>query len=134
MTTEATLPTTTPNARSERLLGVVYLVLGVLFNVGGQLLLKQAALGGLADGAISRSIFSIWFIAGGASLGLSMLVWIATLRRMPLNLAHPLSIGFALVLVALSSRLIWGEPMPLTRLVGIGIILAGVVLVARDMK
>ena len=62
--------------------------------------------------------------------GVGALAWIAVLRRMDLGYAYPfLALNF--VLIALVSGLVLGEPMPALRWVGIGLIAAGIVVVAR---
>jgi undecaprenyl phosphate-alpha-L-ara4N flippase subunit ArnE len=110
---------------------IVQIVLGIFLNVAGQLLMKSAAIaGGIAEGGAQRAIFSGWFIAGGASLGLSMLAWVQVLRKLPLTVAHPLT-GAIFVMVPVASHFIWNEPLNSKRLIGILVIGVGIVIVAR---
>lgn len=106
------------------------LAVAIAFNAAGQLMLKRATLGH-APGAVARDVFlSPWFVGGGAALGVSMVLWVLVLRRVPLTIAHPLT-GAVFVIVPLASHLLWREPLTTTRLVGITIIVLGIALVAR---
>jgi undecaprenyl phosphate-alpha-L-ara4N flippase subunit ArnE len=110
---------------------ILFVVLNILFNVAGQLFMKKAAMtGGVADGGGQRAIFSPWFLGGVVALGLSMLAYIQVLRRLPLTIAHPIN-GVLFALVPVSSHLLWNEPLPASRFLGILVIIAGIVLVAR---
>ena len=108
----------------------ILLTIYVVLNVAGQLLLKRAAMSGGAEGSAHRSLLSLWFLAGGGTLGVSMLLWVQVLRGLPLNVAHPMTIGGCLALIALASRMLWSEPLPRSRIAGIAVILVGVVLAA----
>jgi undecaprenyl phosphate-alpha-L-ara4N flippase subunit ArnE len=111
-------------------LDFVLLAVAIAFNAAGQLMLKRATMGH-APGAGPREVFlSPWFLGGGAALGLSMVLWVLVLRRVPLTIAHPLT-GSVFLIVPLASHLLWREPLSTTRLVGIGIIVVGIALVAR---
>jgi multidrug transporter EmrE-like cation transporter len=72
-----------------------------------------------------------WFIAGAACYALSLVVWIVGLSRVPVSMAYPLlSVGY--VLNALAAHYLLGEAVTLSRWMGIGLIIAGVFLVARS--
>ena len=108
----------------------VLLAVAIAFNAAGQLLLKRATIGHEAGAMAREVLFSGWFLVGGASLGLSMLLWLQVLRKVPLTIAHPLS-GAAFVIVPIASHLFWREPLSTTRIVGILVIVMGIALVAR---
>jgi multidrug transporter EmrE-like cation transporter len=62
---------------------------------------------------------------------LSLVVWIMALSRVEVSVAYPmLSIGYAVNAVA--AYFLFGEAVGVQRLVGIGIIIVGVYLVARS--
>jgi drug/metabolite transporter (DMT)-like permease len=62
--------------------------------------------------------------------GLSVIVWVVGLSRLPVSQAYPvLSLGY--ILAALLAWVVLGEAVSLTRWAGIGLIIAGVVLVSR---
>ncbi len=72
---------------------------------------------------------SLWLAIG--AYGLSLIVWIVGLSRVPVSQAYPLlSLGYVLN-VGLAWWLL-GELPNLQRVAGIGVILFGVVLVARS--
>jgi undecaprenyl phosphate-alpha-L-ara4N flippase subunit ArnE len=126
----STMPGVAAAAPTRSAIIWVLLAVAIAFNAAGQLLLKRAAMAGGAVGAIQRAFLSPWFLVGVSSLGLSMLLWVQVLRKVPLTIAHPLT-GTVFVIVPLASHYLWGEPLPPTRVLGVLVILAGMVLVAR---
>lgn len=115
------------------------LSVGVLLNASAQLGLKHAtqATGPLtvaASGALARAgtllaVPSLWYAL--AAYGVSVIVWIIGLSRVPVSQAYPLlSLGYVINL-ALAWWLL-GEVPNIQRVLGVGVIVAGVVLVARS--
>ncbi|MCG1018314.1 MULTISPECIES: SMR family transporter [Burkholderiaceae] len=111
---------------------------GVLLNTCAQLLLKAGvnAVGHFEFSAanivpISVRLVTQWPIIGGlACYVVSVVVWILGLSRVDVSIAYPmLSLGYAVNAVA--AWYLFGEVMSVQRLVGIGIILFGVVVLAR---
>jgi multidrug transporter EmrE-like cation transporter len=112
---------------------------GVLLNAAAQFLLKA---GVHRMGAIglnwSALVSAGWRIAaepyiygGLACYVVSVVVWILALSRVPVSVAYPmLSIGYVVTAVAAWAFL--GESVTPLRLVGIGIIIIGVFIVARS--
>ena len=104
------------------------LLTGVLLNAGAQLLLKA----GTNVMPLGLGLAIEPHILGGlACYAVSVVVWIIALSRVPVSIAYPmLSIGY--VVNALAAWQLLGEtPSPL-RLAGIGVIVAGVFMVARS--
>jgi multidrug transporter EmrE-like cation transporter len=111
---------------------MLLLAVSIVFNALGQLLLKRAAVdGGAGDPSAQRAFLNPWFLGGMSSLGLSMLLWVLVLRKMPLTLAHPVATGCAFVMVPTVSHLLWNEPLSALRVTGLAVIAAGVLIVAR---
>ena len=116
-----------------------FLFTGVLLNAGAQLLLKA---GTNVLGVISltrenwleqaaRMALQPHFIAGVACYGVSLVVWIIGLSRVPVSIAYPmLSLGY--VINAVAAHYLLGESVTLARWLGIGFIVLGVWLVARS--
>lgn len=112
---------------------------GVLLNAAAQLLLKAGtnALGVITPtvanalplaGSIATSPH---FLGGFACYGVSVLVWILALSRVPVSIAYPmLSIGY--VVNALAAGYLFDEALTGGRWFGIGFIIIGVVLLARS--
>ncbi len=122
-----------------KLADFLLLFCGVVLNAFAQLGLKAATrvTGPLATGdgtLLARglqllSVPSLWLAIG--AYGLSLLVWIVGLSRVPVSQAYPmLSLGYVLN-VGLAWWLL-GELPNVQRIAGIGVILLGVVLVARS--
>jgi drug/metabolite transporter (DMT)-like permease len=115
-----------------------FLAAGVLLNAFAQLGLKAATriTGPLAlgPGGWNRmlqlaTVPSLWLALG--AYGLSVIVWLIGLSRVPVSQAYPLlSLGYVLN-IGLAWWLLGEVPNP-QRVAGIGIIVAGVVVVARS--
>ena len=115
------------------------LLTGVLLNAAAQLLLK-AGTNRIGEFAFSmenivpiglRVATSPPILAGLACYGVSVIVWIMALSRVPVSVAYPLlSIGY--IVNAIAAWYLFGESLGAQKLVGIAFIIAGVWLVARS--
>ena len=110
------------------LLSFSYIFFAVLLGTAAQLFLKagtNAAPVGLNLALEPR------ILAGIACYAVSLVVWILALSTTPVSVAYPMvSLGFAL-----NAPLAWwllGEAVTPMRMAGIGVIIVGVVLVARS--
>jgi drug/metabolite transporter (DMT)-like permease len=115
------------------------LLCGVLLNAFAQLWLKAATLisgplvasdAGVMDKALKLlAVPSLWYAL--TAYGLSVIVWIVGLSRVPVSQAYPLlSLGYVL-----NIGLAWwlfGEVPNAQRVAGVAVIIVGVVLVARS--
>ncbi|MBT2322030.1 EamA family transporter [Variovorax paradoxus] len=112
---------------------------GVLLNSAAQLMLKAGAraLGTVTLGS-GASLFAAgwgaamqpWIIVGLGCYFVSAGLWIVALTRVDVTVAYPmLSMGY--VIAALLAWQFFGETLTGTRIAGIGIILAGVVVLGR---
>ena len=110
------------------LLSFSCIFLAVLLGTGAQLFLKagtNATPLGLGLALEPR------ILAGIACYAVSLVVWILALSKTPVSIAYPMvSIGFALN--ALLAWWLLGETVTPMRMAGIGVIILGVVLVARS--
>ena len=122
-----------------RLTLVLLVLVSVLLSAGSQVLMK---VGMTAPGL--RSVLAsdanpaqiAYAIAASPSIllgmfcfGLSAIVWLFVLSKVPLSTAYPfVALGIAITVIA--GRLIFDEPMPVTKLLGVGFIIVGVVAVA----
>lgn len=116
-----------------------YLLCGVLLNAFAQLGLKAATrvTGPLVGGDVAiwkrglelMAVPSLWLALG--AYGLSVIVWLVGLSRVPVTQAYPLlSLGYV-INIGLAWWLL-GEVPNAQRIAGIGVIIVGVVLVARS--
>jgi len=104
------------------------ILVGVLLNAAAQLLLK-AGTNAMPLGL--RLAMEPHILAGLACYVVSVVVWIVALSRVPVSIAYPmLSIGY--VVNAIAAWYLLGEAVTPMRLVGIGIIVLGVFIVARS--
>lgn len=112
---------------------LILLLVAVSLGASGQVLLK-AGLSQLAKdapvSAILTSVFkNIYVFFGFACYGMSSLIYLVALKNLPLSYAYPMvALGYAVV-VALSWKL-FGETVPPLRIAAVGVILAGVVMLA----
>jgi multidrug transporter EmrE-like cation transporter len=112
---------------------------GVLLNAAAQLLLK-AGTNRVGEFAFtlaslvpvgSKLVLNPFILGGLACYGVSVVVWILALSRVPVSIAYPmLSIGY--VVNAIAAWMLFGESLGAQKLVGIGFIVIGVFLVARS--
>jgi multidrug transporter EmrE-like cation transporter len=112
---------------------------GVLLNAAAQLLLKAGtnSVGTFAF-SLGNTVPVGWKLAtephilgGLACYVVSVVVWIMALSRVEVSIAYPmLSVGY--VVNAIAAWYLFGEAVSATRLVGIGIIILGVYVVARS--
>ena len=114
-------------------------ITGVLLNAAAQLLLKAGtnAVGHFefhVDNVLPvgmKLAFEPHILGGLACYGISVVVWIMALSRVPVSVAYPmLSIGY--VVNAFAAYLLFNEPLASQKLLGIGFIVVGVFLVARS--
>ncbi len=112
---------------------------GVLLNAIAQLALKASV---SETGIINldlQSLFSsavnlasnIWLWLGLMCYAISVVVWILALSRVDVSIAYPmLSIGY--IVNALAASHLFNEPLGPGKLVGIGVIILGVYILARS--
>ena len=104
------------------------LLVGVLLNAAAQLLLK-AGTNAMPLGL--RLAVEPHILGGLACYAVSVVVWVIALSRVPVSIAYPmLSIGY--VVNAIAAWQLLGEALSPLRLGGIGVIIAGVFMVARS--
>ena len=112
---------------------------GVLLNAAAQLLLKAGtnAVGHFDfhwQNALPVGIklgLQPAILGGMVCYGISLVVWIMALSRVPVSIAYPmLSIGY--LINAIAAWAWFGEPLGAQKLLGIGFIMLGVWLIARS--
>ena len=128
-----------PLPHSMNPISLFCILFGVALNACAQLLLKAGvnAVGHFEFTRanilpISLKLAAQWPIVGGlACYVVSVAVWVVGLSRVDVSIAYPmLSLGY--VVNAVAAWYLFGEVLSLQRLIGIGIILVGVLVVARS--
>lgn len=113
---------------------LVEVLVVVMFTSAGQLLLRLGARGlDLSAGGVGSLVGTIlrtpllWLAIG--LYGISTLLWIRVLSRYPVGSVYPMvAVGY--VLVTAGGVMLLGERVPLQAWVALGIICAGVLLLA----
>ncbi len=115
------------------------LLVGVLLNAAAQLLLKAATRhsgelvadsGQISWSGILQLLGAVPLWVGLACYGVSVVVWLGALSRVPVSIAYPmLSIGY--VVNAFAAAVLFGEALSIGKLAGIAMICAGVITLAR---
>ena len=98
---------------------------GILLGVAGQLLLKVGATG---EGNFVVQLFRPQTIFGLGLYGLAAFFYIVALRRIPVTVAFP-SVALSYAIIAVLGYLVLREPLGVSQITGIAMIMAGVVLV-----
>ena len=110
------------------LLSIFYISVAVVLGSAAQLFLKAGTNASPVDFKLA---FDPRILAGITCYAVSLIVWILALSKTPVSVAYPMvSLGFALN--ALLAWWLLGETVTPMRMAGIGVIILGVVLVARS--
>ncbi len=111
---------------------------GVMLNAAAQILMKMGtnAVGHFEFSAqnivpIGWKLATEWHIVTALfCYAVSVVVWILALSRVQVSIAYPmLSLGY--VAVAFATWWLFAEPLTVTKLTGIGVIILGVVILYR---
>jgi len=111
---------------------------GVMLNAAAQILMKA---GTNAIGHFEFSMANVmpigWRLATDWHIvtalfcyGISVVVWILALSRVPVSIAFPM-LSMAYVVNAVAAKYLLGEDFNATKLVGMGVIILGVIIISR---
>jgi multidrug transporter EmrE-like cation transporter len=111
----------------------LYITLSIVLAAAAQLFLKKAAGDAIGDNVLGFSVLrSGWGWLGILSHIASLLCWLYSLRFIALNIAVNLA-GIIHVLVALGSWIFLGENILPIRWIGIFLVVAGVIVIAKPL-
>jgi multidrug transporter EmrE-like cation transporter len=119
-------------------MGYLFILLTILFTAYGQLVIKwQVGLAGaLPDPLEQKAMFFLrlllnpWVISAIAAAFAAMICWMGAMTRFELSRAYPfMALNF--VLVGLASIWLFNEQATLSKLAGVSLICAGLVLISR---
>ena len=119
---------------------VILLVLGsALLTACANLMMRNGLVlaGGLSmqgdgiPGLLLRLAKQWTFVLGLAAYALAALVWFRVLSVAEVSTSYPILVGLTFVMVSVGAVLWFRESMSLLKAVGIAVILAGIVLVAK---
>ena len=78
-----------------------------------------------------KTVFTTWqFAASGACAVAAMLVWMYVLKRYEFSVAYPL-LSISYIIGLLSAQFIFHEAVPLTRWIGVVIVMIGVFFIVK---
>lgn len=97
----------------------------------GNLLLKQSRRVPNEPGFFSL-FFSPWFIGGLVFFGINVILFTKALEKLPVSAAYPVLAGLGFSLIAVFSNLLFGERLGFNQWLGIGMILAGIIIISRS--
>lgn len=120
-------------------MGYFFVALTVLLTVLGQFLIKWRVneappLSADRSGKILfiwELLLDPWVVLGLASAFAASLCWMLAMTKLPLSHAYPFT-AFAFVLVVLGGAWLFGEPVSTMKMVGLGLIVAGVALMGIE--
>ena len=119
-------------------IGHLYVLLTILLTVYGQLVLKWhiSQAGPLPIALVDKIIFllqqfgNVWILSGLAAAFVAALCWMAAMTRFALSYAYPLmSLSFVLVLGL--SVAFFHEAITASKVIGISLIVAGIIIGSR---
>ena len=117
---------------------IVFILITIVFTVVGQLLVKQGirevsgSLGQASEATllIVRALTNWKVVLGLGSAVIAALSWMVAVSHSDLSFAYPF-MGLPIVLVLALSGALFGEVVPITRWVGVGIVCVGLLIAAR---
>ena len=113
------------------------LFMGVLCNAAASLLIKvatQPPYGPLKVQEPLAWLLNLPLWGGLGCFGLAFGFYVLALQRLPLHVAHPIMTCGAVAVVAVAAAVYFKEGISLIALLGIGLILAGAVLLQVSLK
>lgn len=98
----------------------------MIANIGLFILYVCASAYGLFRLKTANGVVGPDFILGFAAYGAGFLIWYYVLTRMPLSTAFPIAAGSLIVATQIVGYRFLSEPLALSHLAGIALILAGI--------
>jgi multidrug transporter EmrE-like cation transporter len=117
---------------------LLLILINVLLNSAAQILMRQGMLQiGKIEfnrnfiSEIPKMLSSLWVWSSLVCYGISAIVWMVVLSRVEVSFSYPfVALGF--VIVALAGYFLFQEQITLPRMIGIALICAGILFVARS--
>jgi multidrug transporter EmrE-like cation transporter len=102
----------------------LFLILAIVINGGSHFFYKYSSMGGVQKYTV------VWLIGAGMLAGaVSIVLYARSLVGIAMNVAYPVFNAISIVMVVLMSILYFSETITVVRVVGLGLISLGVVLV-----
>ncbi|HXP30752.1 MAG TPA: EamA family transporter [Stellaceae bacterium] len=105
----------------------VMLIVGIAIAAGGQLFLKTGAMRS-ATGLMQ--FLDAYTILGLVCYGVSAVLYIIVLKKIPLSRAYP-TVALSYAVVAIAAHFLWHERIGFSQIAGIAFIWGGILLIYR---
>jgi len=118
------------------IVAIILLLVSVSLGAAGQLCLKYGVslLGeGVSMVALIKGIFTPYVFSGFALYGISSIIYLNVLSRLDLSYAYPF-VALSFVMVTVLSWHFLDETLPMLRIIGLALIMAGVFTVAASYR
>ena len=103
--------------------------LSILFNVAGNLLVKQFS--------TTSEIRGVWdyvavpFLLGIAAFGIGVFFYGRALKDIPIVLAYPIQVGACILVIAIFAVAVFGERISASDVLGIALVASGIAHLSR---
>jgi len=119
--------------------GLVLVILSALCTAVANLLMRggilQTGAFTLSLGAMKNQVVSLshqpLFVVGVILYGVAAVIWFDVLSRENLSTSYPLLVSLTFILVTLGAMMFFHEHVSWQKVLGLGVILGGILLVAR---
>jgi len=118
--------------------GLLFVVISTLTGVAGQLFLKRGTLSTAVALDLSHPIQTfVSLITNGYILGwiamavISTLTWVLVVSKFELSYAYPVVMTVSFVLILVLSQWLFGETLTATRLIGVALMIAGIIVASK---
>ena len=113
----------------------VYILFTIVFTVYGQLAVKwQVNLAGVFPASswdkalfLGKLLINPWVISAMVATMLAAMSWMAAMTQLQLSHAYPF-MGLSFVLILLLSAVFFQEPVTLTKIIGVSLIVVGIAI------
>lgn len=111
---------------------ILLCLLNVISLVAGQVLFKVGTNGKAIDSAntLIKTLFSPLVFSGLILYAFTTMLWLYILSKIPISRAYPIQ-ALAYPLILILAQFIFNEHITTTRWIGMGIVFAGVIIVAQ---
>lgn len=111
------------------------MALAIILNAGANILIKMGMIrvnqGHNTDSMLRQMVGQPFLYIGVLSFGLALVFYSLVLKTMHLSVAYPVMVSLGLIIVTLASYFFLNESIRWIQIIGFGLIIVGVWLVAK---
>jgi multidrug transporter EmrE-like cation transporter len=108
----------------------IYLALAGVNSCLGNLLLKYSRLVAVADVPEWQKLLSPWFAGGILFYVINVVLFAKALDHIPVSIGYPILAASGFALLAVASRLLFGEHFGMSQVAGAFLVVAGIICLA----